>query len=77
MNNQFNSLIYIINFFLLNSCLFGFVARKTGSRTDNQCHIFSEFEIEQSASTIVNFTNKVIASSPTQTLQKSRTNQFL
>jgi tensin len=50
---------------------FGFVARKTGSKTDNQCHVFAEYEPEQPASAIVNFVNKVMAANPTQQQQRS------
>lgn len=43
--------------------LFGFVARKPASKTDNQCHIFAELEPEQPATAIVNFVSKVMMSS--------------
>uniref|UniRef100_A0A146LA02 Tensin n=2 Tax=Lygus hesperus TaxID=30085 RepID=A0A146LA02_LYGHE len=39
---------------------FGFVARKPGSKADNQCHIFAELEPEQPANAIVNFVTKVM-----------------
>ncbi|KAK9509859.1 hypothetical protein O3M35_004760 [Rhynocoris fuscipes] len=39
---------------------FGFVARKAGSKADNQCHIFAELEPEQPANAIVNFVAKVM-----------------
>uniref|UniRef100_A0A8D8LVY6 Tensin n=1 Tax=Cacopsylla melanoneura TaxID=428564 RepID=A0A8D8LVY6_9HEMI len=42
-----------------NRC-FGFVARKTSSKPDNQCHIFAEYEPEQPATAIVNFVTKVM-----------------
>ncbi|KAI5743355.1 hypothetical protein M8J77_017223 [Diaphorina citri] len=42
-----------------NRC-FGFVARKTASKPDNQCHIFAEYEPEQPATAIVNFVTKVM-----------------
>lgn len=58
---------------MIYSICFGFVARKTGSKTDNQCHIFAEFETEQPASAIVNFVNKVMAANPTQ---QQRSNQL-
>ena len=51
---------------MLNSLFFGFVARKTGSKTDNQCHLFAEHDSDQPASAIVNFVNKVMATSPSQ-----------
>ncbi|UYV76142.1 TNS3 [Cordylochernes scorpioides] len=37
---------------------FGFVARKPGSRTDNQCHLFVELDPSQPASAIVSFIAK-------------------
>ncbi|KAG5891525.1 hypothetical protein JTB14_012585 [Gonioctena quinquepunctata] len=44
--------------------IFGFVARKPNvSNPDNQCHLFAELEPEQPAIAIVNFLNKVLASS--------------
>jgi tensin len=39
--------------------IFGFVARKIGSRTDNACHVFAEFDPEQPATAVVNFITKV------------------
>ncbi|XP_038156194.1 tensin-1 isoform X3 [Cyprinodon tularosa] len=42
--------------------LFGFVARKQGSTTDNVSHIFAEMDPDQPASAIVNFVSKIIAS---------------
>ncbi|KAK7865077.1 hypothetical protein R5R35_014617 [Gryllus longicercus] len=45
--------------------VFGFVARKPASKTDNQCHIFAELEPEQPASAIVNFVSKVMMSGGT------------
>ncbi|XP_046469840.1 tensin-3 isoform X10 [Neodiprion pinetum] len=40
---------------------FGFVARKTAHKSDNQCHVFAELEPEQQPATaIVNFVNKVM-----------------
>ncbi|XP_036065683.1 tensin-1 isoform X6 [Oryzias melastigma] len=42
--------------------LFGFVARKQGSTTDNVTHLFAELEPDQPASAIVNFVSKMIAS---------------
>uniref|UniRef100_A0A8C1SFF7 Tensin 1b n=1 Tax=Cyprinus carpio TaxID=7962 RepID=A0A8C1SFF7_CYPCA len=38
--------------------LFGFVARKQGSTTDNVSHLFAELEPDQPASTIVHFVSK-------------------
>ncbi|XP_042581661.1 tensin isoform X2 [Cyprinus carpio] len=40
--------------------LFGFVARKQGSTTDNVTHLFAELEPDQPASTIVHFVSKVM-----------------
>uniref|UniRef100_A0A8C9XIX0 Tensin 1 n=1 Tax=Sander lucioperca TaxID=283035 RepID=A0A8C9XIX0_SANLU len=42
--------------------LFGFVARKQGSTTDNVSHLFAEIDPEQPANAIVNFVSKMIAS---------------
>ncbi|XP_048200731.1 tensin-1 isoform X1 [Perognathus longimembris pacificus] len=42
--------------------LFGFVARKQGSTTDNACHLFAELDANQPASAIVNFVSKVMLS---------------
>ncbi|KAL7385693.1 hypothetical protein ABVT39_026616 [Epinephelus coioides] len=42
--------------------LFGFVARKQGSTTDNVSHLFAEMDPDQPASAIVNFVSKMIAS---------------
>ncbi|KAF5286790.1 hypothetical protein FQR65_LT02208 [Abscondita terminalis] len=43
--------------------IFGFIARKPASNSDNQCHIFAELEPEQPATAIVNFVNKMLSSS--------------
>lgn len=40
--------------------MFGFVARRTGSATENVCHLFAEMDPEQPAVAIVNFINKVM-----------------
>lgn len=46
---------------LVFSCrMFGFVARRTGSSTENVCHLFAEMDPEQPAVAIVNFINKVM-----------------
>lgn len=42
------------------SRIFGFVSRRTGSTTDNECHIFAELDPEQPATAIVNFVSKVM-----------------
>uniref|UniRef100_T1JS71 SH2 domain-containing protein n=1 Tax=Tetranychus urticae TaxID=32264 RepID=T1JS71_TETUR len=46
------------------SQLFGFVARARGINkpSNNECHLFVEFDEDQAASAIVNFANKVILS---------------
>ncbi|KAL6111725.1 tns2 [Pungitius sinensis] len=43
-----------------SSKMFGFVARQTGSSTENVCHLFAEMDPEQPAVAIVNFINKVM-----------------
>ncbi|NWS00642.1 TENS3 protein, partial [Motacilla alba] len=43
--------------------VFGFIARKQGSATDNVCHLFAEHDPEQPASAIVNFVSKVMIGS--------------
>ncbi len=40
--------------------IFGFVARKIASRTDNACHLFAELESGQPATAVVNFVTKVM-----------------
>lgn len=40
--------------------MFGFVARRTGSSTENVCHLFAEMDPDQPAVAIVNFINKVM-----------------
>lgn len=40
--------------------VFGFVARKQGSVSDNCCHLFAESDPDQPASAIVNFVTKVM-----------------
>ncbi|KAL4217472.1 Tensin-3 [Mactra antiquata] len=40
--------------------VFGFVARKQGSISDNCCHLFAELDPDQPASAIVNFVTKVM-----------------
>lgn len=40
--------------------MFGFVARRTSSTTENVCHLFAEMDPEQPAVAIVNFINKVM-----------------
>nr|XP_032823670.1 tensin-3-like isoform X1 [Petromyzon marinus] len=43
--------------------IFGFVAKKQASTTDNLCHLFAELEPEQPAGAIVNFVTKVMLGS--------------
>ncbi|XP_044887879.1 tensin-1 isoform X9 [Mauremys mutica] len=43
--------------------LFGFVARKQGSTTDNICHLFAEQDPDQPAAAIVNFVSRVMLGS--------------
>ncbi|KAI9545105.1 hypothetical protein NQZ68_039377 [Dissostichus eleginoides] len=43
--------------------IFGFVARKAQSETENVCHLFAEHDPEQPASAIVNFVSKVMIGS--------------
>ncbi|XP_032620304.1 tensin-1 isoform X4 [Chelonoidis abingdonii] len=43
--------------------LFGFVARKQGSTTDNICHLFAEQDPDQPAGAIVNFVSRVMLGS--------------
>uniref|UniRef100_W5N645 Tensin 3 n=1 Tax=Lepisosteus oculatus TaxID=7918 RepID=W5N645_LEPOC len=43
--------------------IFGFVARKQGSATDNVCHLFAEHDPQQPASAIVNFVSRVMIGS--------------
>lgn len=50
------------NFHFCRRC-FGFVARKPAHKSDNQCHVFAELELEQPSTAIVNFVNKVIMGS--------------
>ncbi|XP_039997962.1 tensin isoform X2 [Xiphias gladius] len=40
--------------------LFGFIARKQGSTTDNVSHLFAELDIDQPASAIVSFVSKMM-----------------
>lgn len=40
--------------------MFGFVAKKPGSASENVCHLFAELDPEQPAAAIVNFINKVM-----------------
>ncbi|KAM6928121.1 tensin-2-like isoform 2-T2 [Xenentodon cancila] len=40
--------------------MFGFVARRAGTATENVCHLFAELDPDQPAVAIVNFINKVM-----------------
>ncbi|XP_063071484.1 tensin-2-like isoform X2 [Engraulis encrasicolus] len=40
--------------------MFGFVAKRTSSSSENVCHLFAEMDPEQPATAIVNFINKVM-----------------
>lgn len=51
-----------VNISLCVCRLFGFVARKQGSTTDNVSHLFAEMDPDQPASAIVSFVSKMIAS---------------
>nr|XP_061791185.1 tensin-3-like [Nerophis lumbriciformis] len=46
-----------------NAKIFGFVARKSQTETENICHLFAEHDPEQPASAIVNFVSKVMIGS--------------
>ncbi|TRY82972.1 hypothetical protein DNTS_004594 [Danionella cerebrum] len=43
--------------------IFGFIARKSSTSTENVCHLFAEHDPEQPASAIVNFVSKVMIGS--------------
>ena len=43
--------------------MFGFVAKKSGSSVDNQCHVFAELDRDQPARAIVNFVSKILIGS--------------
>lgn len=49
-----------------NQHIFAFVAKKTTSSTDNQCHMFCEMEARQPASAIVSFAQKVLLDDATR-----------
>uniref|UniRef100_A0A914VEC3 SH2 domain-containing protein n=2 Tax=Plectus sambesii TaxID=2011161 RepID=A0A914VEC3_9BILA len=54
--------------------IFGFVAKKLASRTDNACHIFAELEPEQPATAVVNFITKVMMGQAQQNQQRQQLN---
>lgn len=49
-------------FLYRNRTIFAFVARRSTSSHDNQCHVFCELEPNQPAAAITAFANKVIPS---------------
>lgn len=53
-------LLWIHSVFCVFCRIFGFVARKQGSPTDNACHIFAELDADQPGSAIVEFIMKVM-----------------
>lgn len=57
--------LYIYSQLCMHVCdrIFGFIARKSGSSTENVCHLFAEHDPEQPASAIVNFVSKVMIGS--------------
>lgn len=63
------ALLKLVFMYYIFSRVFGFVARKPASHTDNQCHLFAEFEPEQPASAIVNFVTKVMMTGTQQNSQ--------
>jgi hypothetical protein len=52
--------------FFYYSRIFAFVAKRSTSSADNQCHIFCELEPSQPATAIVSFANKVLLTSNQQ-----------
>ncbi|XP_035777546.1 uncharacterized protein LOC118458801 isoform X4 [Anopheles albimanus] len=46
--------------------IFAFVAKRSPSSADNQCHVFCELEASQPATAIVSFANKVVLGGATQ-----------
>lgn len=51
--------------------IFAFVARRSTSSTDNQCHVFCELEANQPATAIVLFANRVIPSYGAQQISRN------
>ncbi|CRK92081.1 CLUMA_CG005661, isoform B [Clunio marinus] len=49
-----------------NQHIFAFIAKKSSSSSDNQCHIFCELEARQPASAIVSFAQKVLLDEATR-----------
>lgn len=52
--------LFCFDFFFFFFRLFGFVARKQGSTTDNASHLFAELDPDQPASAIVSFVSKTL-----------------
>lgn len=50
------------SFAFRNRTIFAFIARRSTSSHDNQCHVFCELEPNQPAAAIAAFANKVIPS---------------
>lgn len=69
ISNLRKTLIKALIHYSIYSRVFGFVARKPASLTDNQCHLFAELDPEQPASAIVNFVTKVMMSGTQQNSQ--------
>ncbi|XP_037026532.1 uncharacterized protein LOC119067561 isoform X10 [Bradysia coprophila] len=54
-----------------NKSIFAFVARRSTSSTDNQCHVFCELEPSQPATAITSFTNKIIPTASQMNVSKN------
>lgn len=54
-----------------NKSIFAFVARRSTSSNDNQCHVFCELEANQPATAITAFANKVIPSYGAQPIPRN------
>lgn len=52
----------LMRIFFFCRTIFAFVARRSTSSSDNQCHVFCELEPNQPAAAITAFANKVIPS---------------
>lgn len=65
-NKQINKKIrhlhanFVYVYFNSSARLFGFVARKQGSTTDNVSHLFAELDPDQPATAITGFVSKVM-----------------
>lgn len=65
VRTSFQTLIHAISncsshYFIISRRIFAFVAKRSPTSADNQCHVFCELEITQPASAIVSFANKVV-----------------